>query len=294
MSDLLAPRRFERSTASFGGNVRGNNWFILISLASSLLVNCTPNAPVKNAINITDSAIIGGQEVQGNDTIGQSIVAVYDAFIGQLCTGTLLKDNIVLTAAHCVGIFTEDMYIFFETEITDYSKPYQVDKIEISPIWSTRKHDKTDKGDLALLRFIGRAPSHKRPAQLLTYTKFNNLSENAEVVVAGYGLSDGVEQSGAGTLRSVKVNIANKNFSVSEVTLDQRNNRGTCHGDSGGPAFLLLGEKYYLWGVTSRGIEDLENDCSQFAATTHIYSHKTWISRMIQKLSTSILDPLTL
>ena len=274
--------------------MRGNNWLILLTLTSSILVNCTPSSPIKNSINTTDSAIIGGKEVQGNDTIGESIVAVYDAFLGQLCTGTLLKDNIVLTAAHCVGVFTDDMYVFFETEITDNSKPYQVDKVEISPIWSTRKHEKTDKGDLALLRFVGKAPAHKRPAQLLTYTKFRNLPAHAEVDVAGYGLNDGVAEMGAGTLRSVKVNIADKNFSLSEATLDQRDSRGTCHGDSGGPAFIELGGRYYLWGVTSRGVDDIENDCDQFAAITHIYSHKTWISRMIQKLSTSILDPLTL
>lgn len=294
MSDLLGLTALLDEAANFGGNVRRNNWLILITLTSSLLVNCTPNSPVKNSVNITDSAIIGGTEVQGNDTVGESIVAVYDAFLGQLCTGTLLRNNIVLTAAHCVGLFTEDMYVFFETEITDSSVPFQVDKVEISPIWSTRKHEKTDKGDLAILRFVGKTPSNKKPAQLLTFTKFKNLPDNAEVAVAGYGLNDGVEETGAGTLRSVKVNIADKKFSLSEVTLDQRNNRGTCHGDSGGPAFIELGGRFYLWGVTSRGVDDLENDCDQFAAITHIYSHKTWISRMIQKLSTSILDPLTL
>ena len=76
---------------------------VLLSVLS--LIACSaPKSSDTSAINNGSSdAIIGGQPVVASSEISKSIVGIYDANVGAICTGSLLPGNIVLTAAHCIG-----------------------------------------------------------------------------------------------------------------------------------------------------------------------------------------------
>ncbi|UOF00778.1 S1 family peptidase [Bdellovibrio reynosensis] len=270
------------------------NKLFLAGLFSSLaLTACAPQNqnPTSNLIETADSAIIGGSVVQAGDKITESIVAVYDAAEGQLCTGSLLPNNLVLTAAHCVGAYTEEMYVFFDLSLSATSERRKVDKLEVSPYWPSRQLKEKNTGDIAILHFTGTVPAGYKPATFLAASQKSLLKRGSTVVLAGYGITNGVTGEGAGTLKMTSVKVEDPLYSVSEVKLNQTQGTGACHGDSGGPAYVEVKGKYYLWGVTSRGVNDEDNDCSKYSAYTSALYYKVWINRMAQKLSVSLTAP---
>lgn len=232
--------------------------------------------------------IIGGSEIDSTDSIKQSIVAVYDSALGKLCTGSLLENNVVLTAAHCVGPNPEAMLILFDTQVSQRSIFRPVDKSAVSPYWKMQIDNDRDTGDIALLHFIGDLPEGYTPAQLLKNPA--PLTDGTDTLIAGFGSSNSETGEGPGTLRKAIVTIANSHFSATEITLDQRKGVGACHGDSGGPAYIKIDDQYYLWGVTSRGVGTTDNDCRSYSAYTTVTAHATWIERMTKKLSRSLVD----
>lgn len=267
-----------------------NKLFVAGILASTTLTACSPDKNNSGILETSGDGIIGGWEAQPTDKFQSSIVAVYDGTEGQLCTGSLLPNNLVLTAAHCVGSNPENMYIFFDTKVTNKSQFRAVDKAEVSPYWASQQNEAKNTSDIALLHFQGTIPAGFQPATLLAPQDRKFLTKGATVVLAGFGISNGTTGDGAGTLRVTKVTINNPNFSASELTLDQTQGTGACHGDSGGPAYLEIKGKYYLWGITSRGVQDDNNDCSKYSAYTSIIFHKAWLSKAANKLSRSLVS----
>lgn len=261
------------------------NRLALAGIVSSLaLVGCTPQTMNSAQIDTTGDGIIGGSEVQTGDRIQESIVAIYDSLGGQLCTGSLLPNNLVLTAAHCIGPVTEAMYIFFDTKLAQKSYSLQVDKVEVSPYWQYRQEEDFDTGDIALLHFVGKVPAGYKPATFVSNSNKYALKKGAKVILAGYGISNGVTHEGAGILRVTNVKIDDPRFSTSEIKLNQTLGQGACHGDSGGPAYIEINNKYYLWGVTSRGVDDAANDCSKYSAYTNALFYKAWLNKAANKL----------
>ncbi|HWU42517.1 MAG TPA: trypsin-like serine protease [Bdellovibrio sp.] len=306
---------------------KGLNKSVVVGILSTLtLAACSNNGANKSQIAATstnDSAIINGTVVSAQEALSKNIVGIFSRHDGEdgvaICTGSLLKGNLVLTAAHCVDDF---MYIVFSTDMDSAvrGQVLAVDKVAVSPYWSSRQNADKDHGDVALVHFVGTAPSDYTPATLLNDTSV--LKNGASVVLAGYGANEvtrtpidtntypdlvsavqagkvicddpkaltncaEVDMPGAGVLRKTSVTIEDAKFAQSEVLLNQRNGTGACHGDSGGPAYATVNGQLYLWGVTSRGERDPNNDCSQYSVYTNAVFYKSWLNSVAQKLTAS-------
>ena len=85
---------------------------------------------------------------------------------------------------------------------------------------------------------------------------------------------------GAGVLRKVEVALKNSGYSTTEVLIDQSQGRGACHGDSGGPAFLIQGGQAYLFGVTSRELvkPGSQATCSSDVVYTNILAELSFLN----------------
>lgn len=232
--------------------------------------------------------IVGGVRPPSVDPIAQSTVAVISHLsTGEtsLCSGSILENDIVLTAAHCIHPMTDSMEIVFER--TNLREPgarsRQVRDIEVPELWkeSEAKKQSQGYGDLALLYFEGGIPSNYRPVEILFEREVKN---SATAFIAGFGFTNGVSKSTSNELRMTYVGVQNANYTRTEVKVDQRSGRGACHGDSGGPAYIYHKGKYMFWGVTSRGVDDANDHCDNYAAYTNVQNYTSWISNAREQM----------
>jgi secreted trypsin-like serine protease len=223
--------------------------------------------------------IIGGHPVSAQNEIARFTVALLNERLGTLCTATILSAHIAVTAAHCVEGQPSDMLISFGAK-PKVQEQRRVQEIATPAAWSHRQESEKDTGDIALVLFSGGLPEGTSSASLMNSNQ--QLSNGEIVTLAGFGISKANQNKGQGTLRSVEVKIADAHFSHSEVSLDQTEQKGACHGDSGGPAFIRADNgELLLWGVTSRGIEDPADLCNGQSVYTRIQFYTGWIERTI-------------
>ena len=230
--------------------------------------------------------IIGGTTVAGNDPDGASTVAiVIQLQKGQaICTGSLLAADILVTAAHCVTgedgklVTPKQLTLVFAGNIRDTSRI-------LAKATGVKRHSGynpnaggNDQNDIAVIGFGGGLPKGYKVATLLPSA--TPIPNGSPAVLIGFGVDTmKAGGSGAGILRKVTVSVADGRFARTEVLLDQRNGKGACHGDSGGPAFAQIDGKLQLWGVTNRGNPDnAPDDCAHFSVYTRITAQRSFIN----------------
>ncbi len=161
--------------------------------------------------------------------------------------------------------------------------------------------------DVGLMLFDGQTPENYKTAKILTDP--TALKRGAMTILAGYGVDSAQvidvdprktknlqdlidkgevfcdnddarkahacireELSGPAILKAVTVTIK-YSPNDGEVILDQTQGKAACSGDSGGPAYIQVGDEVQLWGVTSRsGI-----GCNQDIIYMNILHYATWI-----------------
>lgn len=226
-----------------------------------------------------------------------------------LCTGTLIDRRLVLTAAHCVASSPNARVI----SVVAYFKPnidlvtrkdiIVADRLAVHPdymkgITEETAIDEAAWNDVALVRLSSDAPTHIKITPIANSTSALSVADNSTVVLSGFGIASPIvrkkvyndktktwdvvtveEQTPtSGVLRQVEDIVVTKVINDSkEFLLNQRNSKGACHGDSGGPAFLKAADGSLLQvGITSRGTNELGN-CDEDAIYTSVAAHSAWI-----------------
>ena len=151
------------------------------------------------------------------------------------------------------------------------------------PDWGSRGSG-MDQGDIALVKFGGGLPAgYKRVSAM---NDSSSIRKGARVVLAGYGISNARERSGAGRLRKAEVRVAESRTGKQEMILDQSHGQGACHGDSGGPAFLRRKGKLILAGLTNRSYPaQAPDDCAHQVVYTKVPAYRRWILSNERKLA---------
>lgn len=260
---------------------------LMVLVLASGLSACAPQSSFDSQSS-DSTAIVGGEFVSRLSPVGSHTVGIYESKIGYICSGTLIANNIVLTAAHCVAPGAKDIRIVFGTNMKSTAKDrfLPVDKAIINPLWETNQNEVRNTGDIALLRFVGTAPVGYRPAAILKETQL--LVKGARSTMAGYGLSwtTGVS-AGSGILRSTTLEIDDAQFSDTEALIGQSVKKGICSGDSGGPAYMTVNGQLKVWGVASRGDSIpifLVPKCMLFSVFTRIDAHQDWLNESLARL----------
>lgn len=274
----------------------------------------------------TDSAIVGGEVVTNRDLTSQSVVGVLiqNKLTGdvEICSGTLLKNNLVLTAAHCVYDTNGSLSIsvIFDNVISPTGNTITairaVSRTAIPAWWGAETHLETDTGDIALLQYSGATPQGYSAITALASEE--DITNNQQILIAGFGVNkvttkpidvntfpdligaiqDGqvsckdsvrlqgcveIKMEGAGTLRQATSKIKNSRYSSSEVEVAPQSGN-TCHGDSGGPAFIVKNHKLYLWGVANRSANNSLTDCSTNSIYASVPFFREWLNLAATKL----------
>lgn len=229
--------------------------------------------------------IVGGDNVAAHQPIAQTTVALV---IGRaLCTGSILSEDLIVTAAHCLADQPKSIAIVFSTELSADAPQHAVmaDKYLIHPNY--REGLSTpDQNDLGMVHFKGGLPPGYAANSLLQDGR--EITQGRAAILAGYGITDAKTQKGAGKLRTTTVQIGDEHFGKSEVLLMQNHGHGACHGDSGGPAFLAESGRLKLWGVTSRSYPlDAPDDCAHESIYTNLLEQTEFLKLATQKLRSS-------
>lgn len=270
---------------------------VLITVLSAV-VACSPTATKFTESKSQGSGIIGGEPVPSDDGIAKSTVAIVatvegaDGKPGQfICTGSLLRNNLVLTAGHCVPKVGEQykkvaLYIIFNSDLSQMSRRdvRLVTDSLVHPDYGQAGEMGEDANDVAVLQFDGEMGTGYKTARFLADDSL--LVAGAKVTLAGYGLieTDGVKTKSDDRLRKVDVEVV-EDFGKTEVLLDQSKGKGACHGDSGGPAFLEVNGNHFVWGITSRGAgKDGVDDCSLVSIYTKVKAQAPFVNTAMKTL----------
>ncbi len=264
-------------------------FLILPLFGVSLLAGCADrnNSPSIRLDETASGEIISGTNVLIDDPLSRSIVGFYNATAGSVCTASIISENILLTAAHCLNGEPSDFVVIFATNLENRNAEVRkIVNFVAGPLWEKRNSQVRDTGDIALVRFGGVLPRGYEPTPLLRDPKA--LQDGKTVSIAGYGLNDARRRTGTGQLRKADVTIKSTRWAKTEIVLDQTKGKGACHGDSGGPSYLIQDGHTVLWGVTSRGVNDPRDTCGVYAAYTNILPYLKWIQSASRQLLSSV------
>ena len=234
-----------------------------VLLAALLLASSSPvyANQIKAPFLPGHSTIIGGTDVQAGDPVAASTVLVYAKENGStsICSGTIIDKDIILTAAHCVGISgLAQVVVAFRTNIQGQGPVLQVVERRRPTDFLDRAGADTDWNDIAVLRLKGEIPAGYKPAR---FANPASVRDGASVVLAGYGMNvavapaDDNAPTGSGVLRKVDQVILQAKYGKTETLVSLAGGKGACKGDSGGPAFIKVGNEYQVFGVASRMTE---------------------------------------
>jgi hypothetical protein len=276
-------------------------------LSAALLSACGSSATDAPGFSgEASSRIMGGEDVRAGDPLAPSVVMVGQSGFED-CSATLLSEEIAVTAAHCVDPHLSGQPEFAEGFLVKFRSPglpqqeRSVDAYVVHPKWAETTEELRkvllprmldpawkDWGDVALVRFEGGLPEGYRAAELLD-SAFP-VKPNQDVVLAGFGsqADDSLLGPDRGVLRRVTVAVDRADADSFEFLFNQEDGKGSCKSDSGGPAFVEQGGKYFLLGATSRAVGAVENTVAKLCRHDSVYTDLRkvagWLKPAMEKL----------
>jgi V8-like Glu-specific endopeptidase len=231
--------------------MRSSSGAILICVA----VGCgqVNEPPVPEPVQEQSDPIIGGEIDEGDP----GVVAVYAQQPGSpggfLCTGSVIAPTVVLTAAHCVspaetGPGAQFVVLTSANLNRRGGQQLAVREVHANPQWQPDNLQAGHDEGIVILK----DPTSLRPLPFnrMAFGTPGAPAVGAAVRIVGYGLDDGVLETGSGVKRQALTKL--RSISGALIRLgDSR--RGTCNGDSGGPAFMNIGGVETIVGTTSYG-----------------------------------------
>lgn len=246
-----------------------------------------------------ESRIVGGSNTAPHEFKWQVLLKIYIAPYTYTCGGSVIKEQYILTAAHCV---TDDGVPVAASQITVYAGVHDQRQLTTARVQRrignrlyvhSSYNSSTEDYDIAVIKL-------NTPLTINTYVKTIRLAKGNEsnlflagndVTVSGWGTTS-YGGYASNYLRKTTVDIVGRttcNRSNSyggsitpRMLCAARTGKDSCQGDSGGPLFLRDGSMFKQVGVVSWG-----NGCA-YANYPGVYTHvgvlRNWVSTKVPAL----------
>jgi hypothetical protein len=240
-------------------------------------------APILSAKKGLFPYIIGGKQT----SLGAYTFVVALLIDGELqCTGTLIGKKTILTAAHCIHGFEDQIKAgrmsvligqnisqpITSAQIVSATYPRSTDSFQYDP--------KTFAHDVAVA--ISKTELQARPQKIHSgQPPWSSLLNKVSLTFVGYGYNRASDGSlvAAGILREAPWRADKADDWRFYYEANSKGLATTCSGDSGGPAFYQDPDTLDLMvvGITSGG----DDNCT-WGADTRVDTHSDWITAHMQ------------
>jgi MYXO-CTERM domain-containing protein len=208
----------------------------------------------------TPAPVIGGSAVPEGKWRDAAAV-LFDGQQG--CTGILIAPSVVMTAAHCIDSTLDKVLI----GTNSLAKPSIGETINVA----RRLAYPQGKYDVGIVILAN--PSTITPRLLATGWAQSDIVDGARVEFVGYGAIDRNSQTYIDEMQQAESTVTDAGCTTHAGCDPAARPNGeigaggagidTCPGDSGGPMYLLTDYGEFLAGVTSRGYDTNQYDCSE-------------------------------
>ncbi len=222
-----------------------------------------PDAPEHDAVVSLHTLARGGKSV----------------YVSPFCSGTLITEDVVLTAAHCVSNTSANkvaVYVGDEPAVDIVSHLYTVSEVLVHDQYSSAQI----LNDIALLRLDNAVTEAVTPVEHLPSADgFTSADIGTTVNFAGFGDDEygnsGVKLQVDGTLGALGCGVSgcpDGGDTATQVSYSQTT-AGPCFGDSGGPMFVYRAGGTYVGGITSYG----DSYCTIYGVSTRVDAFESFI-----------------
>ncbi len=208
---------------------------------------------------------------------------------GDLCTGTVLTRDLVLTAGHCVAAHRDYQVKTFQTGET-----IAVRGIALHPHFDLAAYAASRAtADVALIKLAAPLSELVQPAKLAPARR---VAVGETLTVAGFGVIAAGTDRGLGVPRMATLIVTGKPGALQirlfdAATHNARAGLGACTGDSGAPAFEPTSEAGVgqIIGIVSwTTAPHDEEGCGGLTGVTPLLLYRNWIVETARKFNSPL------